>query len=102
MLIEIDSSLLTPTSAIGRIYGQLELAALPRVGERVSLILAANPIAGFDGQLTVEHITSSAVSPATLMLSLSDLVATDEESAKQIAAKLESAYGLFFDPYEQE
>jgi hypothetical protein len=101
MLIDIDISLLTPTSAVGRIYGAIELAHLARVGETISLADAATAEAGFNGNLVVEHVIHSIGSSAMPMLSLCDIVANDDAAARSIASKLEGAYGLFFDPYDQ-
>jgi len=100
MMIDIDASLLTPTSAVGRIYGALELAHLPRIGETVSFPLAESAEWRFNGHLVVEHVIHSVGASAKPMLSLSDIVANDDASARSIALELERAYGLFFDPYD--
>ncbi len=101
MLIDIDASLLTPTSAVGRIYGELELAHLPRIGETVSLPLVASAKCGFSDHLVVEHVIHAVGASAKPMLSLSDIVANDDAAARSIALGLEQAYGLFFDPYDK-
>ena len=101
MLIDIDISLLTTTSAVGRIHGALELAHLPRIGETVSLSVAASAEASFNGHLVVEHVIHSIGTSAKPMLSLSDIVANNDAAARSIASELERAYGLFFDPYHQ-
>lgn len=101
MLIDIDISLLTPTSAVGRIHGALELAHLPRIGETVSLPLAASADWSFNDHLVVEHVIHSIGKSAKPMLSLSDIVANDDAAARSIALELERVYGLFFDPCDR-
>lgn len=101
MLIDIDISLKTPTSAVGRIYGAIEIANLPRIGETVSLSDAATSEAAFNGHLVVEHVIHSVGETAKPMLSLSDIVASDGAAARSIASKLESSYGLHFEPYDE-
>ena len=101
MQIDIDISLLTPTSAVGRIHGALELAQLPRIGETISLPLAESADTSFNGHLVVEHVIHTIGTSAKSMLSLSDIVARDAASARSIASELERAYGLVFDPYDQ-
>jgi hypothetical protein len=100
MLIEIDISLLTSSSAVGRVHGAIEFSCLPRVGELVSLPAAASVEAGFNGQLTVEHVIHSPGAETKPTLSLGDLVTNDAGQAMLLGALLERVYGLFFDPYE--
>ena len=100
MLIDIDISLLTPNTAVGRIYGALEFPCLPRIGELVSLRVATSTEAGFDDQLTVEHVIHSPGANSRPMLSLSDLVANDVAHAKLLGEAFEVAYGLFFEQYD--
>jgi hypothetical protein len=101
MLVEIDISLFTPTSAVGRIYGEIEFSILPRVGEVIDLSRATSAEASFNGQLVVQHVIHSVGATSTPTLSLSDLVACNSSEARSLAARLESAYGLFFEPYDQ-
>ncbi|RYY86594.1 MAG: hypothetical protein EOO15_14115 [Chitinophagaceae bacterium] len=100
MLIDIDISLLTPKSAVGRLYGAIELAHLPKIGETVSLPIAASADAGFNGHTVVEHVIRSIGTSARPLLSLGDIVASDEAAARSIASALEKAYGLFFEQYD--
>ena len=102
MRVFIDISLLTPTSAVGRISGAMDLPLLPRVGELVSLGQAAVLGAEFSGQLAVTHVihrpTSSGHEP---LLSLADIVSPTEALARAVGHSLEQSYGLFFEPYEK-
>ena len=100
MLIDIDISLLTSKSAVGRVYGALEFPSLPRIGERVSLSVTGSSAVGFYDQLTVEHVVYVPGAGSKVMLSLSDIVANDEGQAKLLGEALEKTYGLFFEPYE--
>jgi len=100
MQAEIDISLLTETSAVGRVSGQLEFVCLPRVGDTVSLSQAVIEQAGFSGHLTVEHVIHSPNSSIAPMLSLSDVVAVSEAAAKLLGATFAAKYGLFFELYE--
>ena len=100
MQVPIDVSLLTPTSAVGRVSGPIELTALPRVGDLVSLERAANPSAGFSGQLAVTDVLHVASDKGhEPMLALSDVVSPTEEAAAFIGKALERHYGLFFETY---
>ncbi len=100
MQVFVDASLLTPTSAVGRVSGRIECVELPRVGEIVSLARAADPNAGFSGQLAVEHVLqSSSVNEGEPMLSLADIVAFTDGDGVSIGKALERCYGLFFEPY---
>lgn len=101
MHAEVDISLLTATSAVGRIHGSLEFTFLPRVGEVVSLLEVADLEAGFNGHVVVEHVIRPANSTDAPMLSLSDIVATSEAAAKSLGAAFEAKYDLFFDPYDE-
>lgn len=97
MLVEIDASLLTESSAVGRVSGPLEFMHLPRVGETVSLSRVMAD--GFSGHLVVEHVIYLPNSGSNPLLSLSDIVASSEGAAKLLGAALTKEYGLFFEPY---
>ena len=99
MLINIDISLHTKTAAIGRLSGQLEFTQLPRIGESITFPLVIEPATGFNGLLTVENVIHTVNSDSNLMLSLSDIVATSEASAKTLGNSFSHKYGLFFEPY---
>jgi len=99
MQAEIDISLLTETSAIGRVYGPMEFACLPRIGETVSFPSVVDSAAEFNGHLIVEHVIHSAASGSSPMLSLSDIVASSEAGGKEIGVALAQKYGLLFEPY---
>lgn len=98
MLVEIDISLFTENSAVGRVSGKLELACLPRIGETVSFSRVA-ATGGFGGHVVVEHVVHSADSSFAPLLSLSDVVAGDENTAKELGTAFAACYGLFFDPF---
>jgi hypothetical protein len=99
MQAEVDISLLTATSAVGRVSGAMEFAQLPRVGETVSFWLVVEPTSGFNGQLTVEHVIHAPNTVSKTMLSLSDIVAASEANGKVLGNLLSEKYGLFFEPY---
>lgn len=99
MLAEIDISLFTETSAVGRVSGQLEFGYLPRIGDTVSLAQAVVSQAGFSGHLTVEHVIHSPNSSIAPILSLSDVVASSQRAAESLGAAFAAKYGLFFEPY---
>jgi len=102
MRVFIDISLLTPSTAIGRVSGPMEFPSLPRAGELVSLNRAIVPNAGFSGQIAVEHVIHSPTeSGHEPMLSLADIVSPTAEAAVSIGQALEQFYGLFFEPYEK-
>lgn len=100
MLVDLDLSILTATSAVGRVHGSLELAVLPRVGERVAFPLAAAGAGGFTGQLTVEHVIHTPGADAKPMVLLSDVIASDKTEGDRLGKSFENSYSLCFDPYE--
>jgi len=100
MLVDLDLSILTATSAVGRVHGPLELAVLPRIGERVAFPLAAVDAGGFTGQLTVEHVVHTPGADAKPMVLLSDVVASDKAEGNRLGRSFEKTYSLYFDPYE--
>lgn len=95
----IDISVFAPSQAIGRMSGELELAALPRVGELLSFIGANRgpPMPSLDGfrwQLAVTHVIHPVVGGKPI-LALEDLNAPSEADAREAMTYLEQALGLF-------
>ncbi|WP_234086323.1 hypothetical protein [Azonexus sp. R2A61] len=102
MRVFIDISLLTPSTAIGRVSGPMDFPSLPRTGELVSLSSAVVPNAGFSGQIAVQQVIHSpTMSGQEPMLSLADIVSPTPEAAASIGQALEQFYGLFFEAYEK-
>lgn len=100
MLADLDLSILTQTSAVGRFHGALEFAVLPRIGERVAFPLAAASGGGFSGQLTVEQVIHTPDADEKPIILLSDVVAMDDAEGKRLGSSFEKAYSLYFDPYK--
>lgn len=98
MRIEIDVSLFTEKSAVGRVSGKLELSYLPRIGETLSFSRVA-VTGGFSGHVVVEHVIHFADSSLAPLLSLSDIVLDDEAGAKGLGEEFALRYGLFFEPF---
>jgi hypothetical protein len=111
MRIEIDFSLfLNDDSAVGRVYGALELHTIPQIGSRVSLsrpvVAEVLPIVltGFPGQLKVLdviheplHDDSSNVAALVLLEPLRLSLTTDIERAINY---FESGFHLYVDKYD--
>jgi hypothetical protein len=96
----VDVSLLTPTSAVGRVSGYLESPAIPTVGQLVPLRRAVDANAGFPGELAVTNVlvASHDTGPEALVV-LADIVVSTEDAGTSVGRALEHQYGLFFDPY---
>ena len=101
MQASIDISLMTLTSAVGRVSGELEFAELPRAGELVSFQRVAVPAAKFSGQVAVSkviHVAAESQTPPLLLLA--DVTLPTEADAQAVGQSLERCYGLAFEPYE--
>ena len=99
MRIEVDFSLLTTTSAVGRVSGSMEFSCVPRVGETVSFGLVVDSASKFSGQLTVEHVVRLPNTDSLPLVSLSDVVAANDASGHTLGNLFSEKYGLFFEPY---
>jgi hypothetical protein len=102
MRIEVDFSLLTTTSAVGRVSGPMEFSCVPRIGETVSFGLVVDSASKFTGQLTVEHVGHLPNTNSSPLVSLSDVVAADEASGHALGNLFSEKYGLFFEPYNEQ
>lgn len=101
MRIEVDFSLLTETSAVGRVSGPMEFSCLPRIGETISFRLAVDSASKFSGQLIVEQVIHLPNSNSSPLLSLSDVIAANEASGHALGNLFSEKYGLFFEPYAE-
>ena len=99
MLAWIDISLFTETTAVGRVWGEMEFSHLPCVGDVVPFELVTDPALGFNGLLIVEHVLPPTAPDTTPGISLSDVVATSHENGKVLGELFAENYNLFFDPY---
>jgi hypothetical protein len=103
--VGIDISLLTPTSAVGVIHGDLDLEVVPNEGGAVSFSeprTAVLPIAvpGFIPSLAVEHVSPPVAGATRLLLSLADITVATRADALKVAEYFEKGFGLYFDAHE--
>jgi hypothetical protein len=102
MRLEVDFSLLTETSAVGRVSGPMEFSCVPRIGETISFDLVADAASQFGGQLVVEHVIHLPNTNSSPLVSLCDVVAANEASGHALGNLFSEKYGLFFEPYSEQ
>jgi hypothetical protein len=109
MKIYIDLSVLTNAAAVGRVHGELELAAVPPIGSRLVLSSPKNgvlpiQVSGFTGQLRICEILFWPVSPDTVSVSLmlDDVVVASISEGREVMKFLEDGFGLYVDEYERD
>jgi hypothetical protein len=109
MKIYIDLSLFYgSTGAFGRVSGELDLPAVPQVGNTIVCSFPNNGVlpvvvGGFDGLLTVTDVRFAAQAlNAPISLSLDDVVLQTREDARKVMTYLEEGFGLFGEEYEVE
>ncbi len=99
MKISVDVSVFAPSTSVGHVTGDIELAAVPRKGEILSLLFSPRGIPfaavpGFTGQLRVVEVVHS-VQPLSVLVSLEDIEARSVEEARAVMRFLEEGFGLF-------
>jgi hypothetical protein len=99
MKIYVDASVFAPTISVGHVSGNIELAAVPRRGELLSLMCSPRGVPfialpGFGGQLRVVEVVHS-VQPQGVSVSLEDIEVQSIEQARAVMRFLEDGFGLF-------
>lgn len=105
--VQIDASLFSASGeALGRISGSLEFETLPRAGEVVSLLFAANGVAAPASvcSLLQPKVANVLHTPGVggTMLMLDDIVAETRSFAKELVAYLSVGFELFFEPHVED
>jgi hypothetical protein len=105
-LCNLDFSVFVdPSTAFGNVTGNIELAAVPRIGEQISFLFPKNGVSpiilpGFQHALRVEGVIYNANSPvAATLISLETVVLTSASDAMLLFKFLEDGFGLFGSEY---
>lgn len=102
MRIDIDFSIFdSPVSAYGNATGDIEVKALPNVGDVVNLFEGrkAFELEGFSGRLKVISVDKVETSGKAIF-ALEDVVVSSKSVAVELAGRLEKELGLFCVDYD--
>jgi hypothetical protein len=103
--VHIDISVFTPHASVGVVNGVMEVAAVPQVGEFITLDSSTkrweqSGIGGSPPRLEVEHVLPApAGSSEKFIVVLSDLTLPTREDAKRVVAYLEDGFGVYFNEH---
>ncbi|MBK8631694.1 MAG: hypothetical protein IPN84_16335 [Sphingomonadales bacterium] len=102
--VHIDVSVLTENSAVGRIFGDIDLSAIPQIGDFISFNYLGDDNFKYDVHLwsfqTVEHRVLNVNNyDSPISISLRDIVGEDRVSVLNISQDFCKKMNLFFDEY---